>query len=295
MMSIQSPSSARARAKLVAVTAALGLAAITTGCATFDDLDPSWSATPPPYISGETLIYTDGRKLQVTAVKGWRVEMTDQEGTRWVRTRNPALPPTRWQSKSDHGIIELNVSETFLWPPVAGQKQEFVAHQKRVGKARSSQPERWSCKVDGAEEIAVVAGTFDAIRYTCTRQDMSGADPRIIHYAPLLGKIIRESDHKTELVARLPPFAAMPKSMRTKTKSHVQQVLENSPSGQTFSRQVGGGVSSSITISTTYKNESGQFCRRYTQLLSGNVSYGGHYPALACRDAKRRKWVIAGQ
>lgn len=261
-----------------------------TGCIADIPLDPDKDGRTPRYLPGEVLVYEDGYRLQVTGVDGWRVSLTDNKGTKWTRSRNPVLPilAAKWNGGRMSARLDLG-DKDFLWPPKRGDSATLTARLDHTPSG-TSVTETWNCQVQGGEYVTVPAGRFRAIRYHC-KIDGQATKSHDIHYAPDLGKIVRDSREPSGLLAVLPPYSAMSPATRRTVRAHVQSILENKPSGQMFSRRI-GSVTSHVTVTSTFRKDNGIYCRRFLHTLTGHHAVAGHYPALACRDPERKRWVI---
>jgi len=285
---------------------------ISYGCATTahssgPELGP---AQLPTYKVGTTFIYSDGAWETVTAVAPGMVTWTNHRGAISSGSPDFTYRAAKWQSRTGQGTRRYIVQKgllvrksTSLWPL---QKENAVSFtemgtwQQNADSARSYQTD-WSCRVEGAERVSVMAGEFDAWKIVCIRYSVPNSwgktraietktwyySPEIEHYVLMNSRYhYKNSSRRQELLAVLPPTDGIPADARLKMNQSFQQAMEFKKSGESLSWSAPqADVSGEIIPRGTFQLADDSYSRRYVQRLKlpdGQRIYYG----MAVRDSK---------
>lgn len=264
-------------------------------------------ASPPSYEVGSTFVYSDGRVDTVAGLKGDLVRWIRNDGTKFTAHRNFLLPWYYWQSEAESGTATLAGEPEVLWPRRTGREHRFSIKtmvQKSAGSdSLADWTEVWRCRFRGSEQVTVVAGRFETVKLTCSRDatDSRPALERTWHYAPDIGHYVRVTDassgsrkkQQTDLVAIRPSGETWPPIARAALGRAVEQALNSAKNGEERP-WTSSGVTTRVTIKPTsgFRELDGRRCRSFLQTWAG--SGGRHrYPGAACQDPSGR-WRIPG-
>ena len=261
----------------------------------------------PTYRPGSTFVYSDGRVETVVRQDGDRVRWRTSRGTVFTAYRNFVLPWATWVSTGEQGQSATMAEPDILWPLVPGKAASFtVTTTVRFGVRPDNVKEgveQWDCKVEKAERISVVAGTFDTLKVGCQRstQDSSPRLKRVWYYAPRIGHYVRindfsdaeEQDRHVEVVAIRPGGKGWPPAARAGLGWALQHALESMSTDEQIEWS-SSAIETRVTIrpSTRFERGDGKTCRNYLQIWSDPG--GRHsYPGTACREPSGR-WHVPG-
>jgi len=284
---------------------------ISYGCTTTPTRPgPYLAATPlPTYKVGTTFIYSDGAWETVTATAPGTVTWTNHHGVISSGSPDFTYRAVKWQSRTAQGTRQFTARKdlivpqsTSLWP----LKQANTASYSETGTWRrkeepaNSYREDWSCRVEGTEQVSVMAGDFDAWKIVCTRYsvpDASGTararetktwyySPEIQHYVLMISNYYYDRPtRRQELLAVLPSNHGIPVDARRKMNKSFQQAMEFKKSGESvWWSAPQATVSGEIIPKGTFQLADGSYSRRYVQRLNlpdGQRTYYG----MAVRDS----------
>jgi hypothetical protein len=285
------------------------------GCATVaQNSGPELEPTPlPAYKKGTTFVYSDGSWETVIDVTQGLVTWRDYRGKVYSGSADFSYQPIRWQTRTRQGERQFGPRKNLygkqalsLWPLRAGNSagySETGTWSKKGGKVNTYAAD-WSCDVAGTEQVAVLAGQFDAWKITCKRYSTPSIPSKAKvtelntwYYAPVIGHYVKTTrqyfsgkpSRRLELLAVLPPLEELSSKTRRQIKKSFQYAMEYKKSGE-IARWSGPEASGETVPQSTFKLEDGSFSRRYVQRL--RLSDGQHvYYGMAVRDS-RGDWVI---
>ena len=287
---------------LIAVLAA-------AGCSTLEGMPQGASITDMPPASlprpavGDRSYFSNGRRLEVTAVSGDSVDWKRSARHRYRAERNFLLPPSREESAKRITTSTLEAPVTSVWPLALGRDLDFFLRRTSTDKGSGERKEStryWSCDVDAAQRITVLAGSFDTYRIDCTRKTTSYKfrQRRIWYYAPEIERPVlrldyyrKERKRRLELTAFRPALSGLSKASLKDYRKRFQQVMEGAASGQPMAwRSERERASIVIEPLKTLQWPDGTFCRNYRQrvTIDGNTRTGA---GMVCRTAEGR-WRV---
>lgn len=254
------------------------------------DTPPRLSPAPlPTYRTGETFQFSRGRLESVAAVSGDNVVWQDERGDRERRNRDFIIEGDRWQAIPSYQAGRTS-GPGDLWPLAVGRTATFITPDAGGGHT-------WRCRVTGTLKADVPAGRFDAFRIRCVTGLRPGpVDERIWYFAPRLGHsvvyVLKHDGRVTrryDLIAAQPGLSRLGAAEKETYDSVFQKALETVRSGTPVrSTLMLAGHRLTVTPTATFREKSGQYCRRYVVTL-GNTH---PYPGIACRDGDG-VWRIA--
>lgn len=268
------------------------------------------SAPLPTYRVGTTFIYSDGAWETVTATTPEMVTWTNHRGAIFSGSPDFTYRAAKWQNRSGQGTRRYSAQKglfvrygTSLWPLKKANEARYLetGTWQRNEASRGSYQADWSCRVEGTERVAVMAGEFDAWKIVCVRYSAPNAwggsraketktwyySPEIEHYVLMTSRYHYDRpSRRKELLAVLPPNDGIPADARRKMSRSFQQAMEFKKSGESVSWSAPqAAVSGEIIPKGTFLLADGSYSRRYIERLKlpgGQRTYYG----MAFRDSK---------
>lgn len=275
------------------------------------------SAALPEYEEGDIYVYSDGSWEQVVAANRERVEWQNHYGNRSVGFPDFTYKRSEWQTSTRVGIRRFSQtsylfdeSTTTLWPLTMASKTRYDEDGKWIGKDGIERiyDSFWRCDVEDQERVKVAAGEFDTWRICCSRYRDSYSFPKsrareykTWYYAPAVEHwVLRTRDNRgikpdtrKELVAIIPDLkkiTATPQAL-VQVQQQFQEVLETTAENQTdLWIAAGGDTVITMTPGQGFTDDSGMFCRQYTQEVQ-TADLSRRYPGIGCRTADGN-WYI---
>ncbi|MCG8619924.1 MAG: hypothetical protein MI802_27205 [Desulfobacterales bacterium] len=203
----------------------------------------------PDHTAGTVFVYSNQAWEKVVGKKDDQMEWVDYRGYRTTRPMDFVYRPSAWENKKAHGTRSYHIQSgiifkkrTSLWPLKEGNQMEYWERN------RLSQPDGqtkryrylWNCKVDGTENVSVLAGEFDTYRiiarkyyppkgrrgYRLLETVTWYYAPSVAHYVKVVRKRHRKKNSEMELMAILPPIKQYNKSIRATLRKVFQSTLE---------------------------------------------------------------------
>ena len=239
--------------------------------------DKAGRAAGPLYEPGDAYAYTDGQVETVLSANDDRVEWQDAKGQRWSTDSDFTVPSRRSDPDAD-----VASRRAFTWPLRVGATAAYTVRTTATGRV-----EHWQCIVEGREQIAVVAGTFDSDKIVCRGDGPQGtAGSRTWYYAPAIGHYVRYVDEirSRDLVAVSPGELGWPPEARTGLAWAVSHALESEADGHAVPWQ-SNAVAARFVIEPGSKVDVGHSdqCRRFRQTRIAADTTKRVYPGVACR------------
>ncbi len=271
----------------------------------------------PQYQVGTKFVYSDGSWERVVSVNPDSVEWVNNKGYQYKGTPDFTYKPFQQKRKSQtlnrtfaHTSYLFTEPTTTLWPLAEGNETRFEEFTEKVTKRSLKESDNfWRCSVKGAEQISVVAGTFDTWKITCARYSNRWKYPsaksreyKTWYYAPDVQHwVLQVRDFtnrrptKTKiLVAVMPDIEKITQSndeLAQQIRGHFQTTLETKKTGvkTTWINQQSG-----LTVQTypkkVFKHTTGVFCRQYTQTFKKGAEVDRYF-GMACRN-EDGQWKI---
>lgn len=252
----------------------------------------------PSYIRGTEFVYQNGEIDRVESVKTGEVKWRRSNGEFAIADPNFLLPRKYWETPTRRGKAVVTGGDQPVWPGKAKETKSYVTVKTVIERADESSmknaEESWSCTNEGVGRLTVQAGTFDTVRFVCTRTDGNAQKParRVWHYAPDIRHFVRldefTSDSPTarrrELVAVRPGALKWPPVARAALEQRLIATLDKTPVGGAANWR-SSGIATDVTVKVTaeFFDPMGRRCRRYIQTWSER-SRERQYPGVACRD-----------
>jgi peptidoglycan hydrolase-like protein with peptidoglycan-binding domain len=240
----------------------------------------------PLYEPGDAYVYTDGQVETVLSTRENRVTWQDAKSQQWSTDSDFTVPTRR--SDPDADVASLR---PFTWPLRVGATASYA-----VKTAASDHLYHWQCVVEGREQTAVVAGTFDSYKIVCRHDDdpPGTASSRTWYFAPAIGHYVRYVDNgangarSRDLVAVSPGELGWPPEARTGLEWAVSHALDAEPDGQAVPWQ-SSAVAARFVIEPGSRVDVGQSgeCRRFKQTRIAADATKRIYPGVACRVQSR--------
>ena len=260
----------------------------------------------PIYTLGDSFVWSSGFVDRVTRVGADNVVWRSTDGTAYTAFRSFAAPPLEWQTDSVEGSSKIGIDPIEIWPLAKGQKIEFEvlrASRKQGQDTVSETTETWNCSRTGDETTDVPAGRFETIIVTCIRTPAPNGSwrKRVWYYAPAVRHYVRRDSFdatgrrlRIRLVSLRPAWRDWPPAARAGLDWAIQDTLSSGENG--IGVEWGSsGVSTKLTIlpGVEFMARNGGRCRKYalvqTQPVTPRV-----YPAIACWDQAKTKWLVPG-
>lgn len=214
------------------------------------------------YEPGDAYAYSDGQVETVLSTSEKSVTWQDAAGRQWSADPDFTVPTRR--SDPDADVASLH---PFTWPLRVGATASYT-----VKTATSDHVEHWQCVVEGREQTAVMAGTFDSDKIVCRSADdpSNEAASRTWYYAPAIGHYVRYVDtgangaRSRDLVAVSPGELGWPPEARTGLEWAVSHALDGDSGGQAVPWQ-SSAVAARFIIEPGSRVDVGQSaeCRRF--------------------------------
>ncbi len=240
----------------------------------------------PFYEPGDAYVYTDGQVETVLSTSESRVTWHDAKGEQWSADFDFTVPTRRSDPEADVASLQ-----SFKWPLRVGARASYT-----VKTAASDHVGHWQCVVEGREQTAVVAGTFDSYKIVCRQGDdpLGTAASRTWYYAPAIGHYVRYVDNAAndgrsrDLVAVSPGEMGWPPEARTGLEWAVSHALDAQPGTQAVPWQ-SSAVAARFVIEPGSEVDVGQSgeCRRFKQTRIAADTTKRVYPGVACRVQSR--------
>lgn len=261
----------------------------------------------PIYQAGSRYVYADGEVRTVISVDDGLVTWQSNRDGYSVSRNNFLVPSLSWASSETSGKRSLNEAAGDLWPRDGGKEIAFTTTALVEYKTRpddgSELSETWHCRVGGAKQTTVPAGTFQTREITCDGLDEPDGTSRqrTWQYAPEIGHYVSYEEtggshpaaRRSELLAIVPSTADWPPVAQAGLGWALEHALETSAPGERTD-WTSSAVDVDVTIEPGPTVSSGEHetCRTFTQIWS---QPGGRqiYPGLSCREAAGR-WIIPG-
>lgn len=286
---------------------ACGLAA--GGCSTLEGIPQGSAITDmapaglPRLVAGDRSYFANGRRLEVTGVSGDSIEWKRTSQHRYRADRNFLLPAAFEENAKRRTTSTLEAPVSQIWPLALGRELNFFLRRASIDKASGERREStsyWSCEVDAAQRINVLAGSFDTYRVDCTRKTASYKfrQRRIWYYAPEIEQPVLRLDYyrkdrkrRLELTAFRPALVGLSKTSLRDYRKRFQQVMESAASGETtLWKSSRGHARIVLQPMKTLQWPDGTFCRNYRQrvTIDGAARTGA---GMVCRAADGR-WKV---
>ncbi len=262
------------------------------------------AAQMPSYMSGDKFYFSSGLSHKVTGGGNGQVKWLTSSKRTFTTSANIFAPEIYLESRLREYAKSTPASANAIWPLVVGKEATFVTDIKSVSKVNGregSYSQKWSCSVDGTENIRVLAGSFNTFRVACKRNSITGRrkwrQTITYYYAPEINHYVlrenRRSGKKTarrELTAVRPGMGLLSEEAARGFRRAFQEALENKNSGEAASyRDPKTNVAATITPVQTFRATNGKFCRNYKQVITQGAM-SKTYAGVACREGKR-KWL----
>jgi len=240
------------------------------------------------YGLGDSSRFTDGTTDTVTSAEPAEVHWRDNSGT-FVTARDTLLPAIAWTTPTSRGERRIGGGSNLLFPLQTGTSVRFTATRTVTpasGGAAVTTSEDWSCRVAGAAQTLVPAGSFTTWQVNCgmtLQPDTGGAGmlQRTFYYAPDIGFYVRRDDTVGDGPTRVIELAdyrsaepALPQSALRQRSAGIQQALEHEASGQSTAwTDAMSGDSGEVRLSDTRHSEKYGWCRDFAEDIraSGRV------------------------
>jgi hypothetical protein len=263
----------------------------------------------PAYKAGTTFIYSDGAWETVTATSPGMVTWINHRGVTSSGSPDFTYRAAKWQGRTAQGTRQFTARKYLmveqsasLWPLKHANAASYseTGSWQRKGEPANFYLADWSCRVEGTEQVSVMAGEFDAWKIVCTRYSVPGAtgtararetktwyySPEIEHYVLMTSSYYYDRpSRRQELLAVLPPNDGIPIDARRKMSKSFQLAMEFKKSGESVLWSgPQAAVSGEIIPKGTFKLADGSYSRRYVHRL--NLPEGQRtYYGMAVRDS----------
>ncbi len=262
--------------------------------------------TQPIYTLGDAFVWSSGHVDRVARVGADNVVWRSTDGTGRTAFRSFAAPPIEWQTGSMEGSSKMGIGPLEIWPLKTGMKIEFEVlntSRKLEQETVSEAVETWGCSRGQDRTIDVPAGRFETIVVTCIRKPVPNGSwrKRVWYYAPAVRHYVRRDTfdaagarRRIRLVSLRPAWRDWPPAARAGLDWAVQDTLTTGVKGVGV-EWGSSGVSTKLTIvpGMEFKARGDRRCRKYaliqTQPMAPRV-----YPAIACWDPEKAKWLVPG-
>ncbi len=260
----------------------------------------------PLYTLGDAFVWSSGHVDRVVRVGADNVVWRSTDGTGRTAFRSFTMPPLAWQTASAEGSAKVGINPLDAWPLQPGVEVAFeVASSSRdlSQEAASEIVESWRCGRGQDRMIDVPAGRFATQVVTCTRTPAPNGSwqKRTWYYAPAVRHYVRRDSFdaagrrlRIRLVSLRPAWRDWPPAARAGLDWAIQDTLSNGEQG--IGVEWGSsGVSTKLIIvpGAELKARDDRRCRRYA-LIQGEPMAPRVYPAIACWDPDKGKWLVPG-
>jgi hypothetical protein len=260
----------------------------------------------PVYTLGDAFVWSSGQADSVVRVGADNVVWRSSDGTGRTAYRSFTAPPVEWQSNSEEGSAKIEIDPLLTWPLEAGAgiRFEVVSSRAKPGQSKPRESvETWSCRRTGEKTITVPAGRFETILVSCSRKPGPKGEwrKRIWYYAPAVRHFVRRDSfdaagrrRRIRLVSLRPGWKDWPPAARTGLDWAIQDTLTNGAKG--IGVEWGSsGVGTKLTIlpGLTFTAKGKRRCRKFALVQAAPMA-PRVFPAIACWDAKRSKWLVPG-
>jgi peptidoglycan hydrolase-like protein with peptidoglycan-binding domain len=260
----------------------------------------------PIYTLGDAFVWSSAHVDRVVRVGADNVVWRSTDGTGHTALRSFAVPPLEWQTESAEGSSKIGVDPLETWPLGAGAKIEFEVFNtsRDLGQETVSEAvETWRCSRSKDRTIDVPAGRFETIVVTCIRDPVPNGSwrKRVWYYAPAVRHYIRRDSFdaadrrlRIRLVSLRPAWKDWPPAARAGLDWAIQDTLTTGENG--IGVEWGSsGVSTKLTIvpGMEFKAMGDRRCRKYALIQTQPMALRV-YPAIACWDPEKAKWLVPG-
>ena len=271
-----------------------------------DIFSAEYGDTQPIYTLGDAFVWSSGHVDRVARVGADNVVWRSTDGTGYTAFRSFAAPPVEWQTESTEGASKMGLGPLEIWPLDAGAKIEFEVSstsRKQGQETVSEATETWRCSRVRDETIDVPAGRFETFVVTCVRTPAPNGSwrKRVWYYAPAVRHFVRRDSfdatgrrRRIRLVSLRPAWRDWPPAARAGLDWAIQDTLSTGQKG--IGVEWGSsGVGTKLTIlpGMEFTARGDRRCRKYaliqTQPMAPRV-----YPAIACWDQAKAKWLVPG-
>ncbi len=270
-----------------------------TFSADFGDIEPL-------YTLGDAFVWSSGHVDRVVRVGADNVVWRSTDGTGRTAHRNFAAPALEWQTESAEGSSKFGINPLEAWPLETGAEIEFEVLSTRRELNQESvreEAETWRCERGQDRMIDVPAGRFATHVVTCTRTPAPNGSwkTRTWYYAPAVRHYVRRDSFdaggrrlRIRLVSLRPAWRDWPPAARAGLDWAVQDTLSNGETGVGV-EWGSSGVSTKLMIvpGMEFTAKGDRRCRKYA-LIQGQPMAPRVYPAIACWDPAKSKWLVPG-
>lgn len=258
--------------------------------------------------AGTRFVYSGNEIHTITRVEGAKVRWETNLGDRYTTGPYFGLPETEWRTGNWKGTATSTLPPEISWPPSRGMNLHFDVASEEWNEAEGEgarhhvSDSSWSCRNEGASRVNVPAGSFEADRIVCERSPApAGAwQKRVWYYVPAIGHFVRREDFDgaglelgtLELIALVPGIESP--TLQKGLQGAVQDALDRNETGEsTVWRNPVGDGAYEIRVNGLSDGPDGAICRSYSIERDGEME-DREYPAMACRGAGTRRWIIPG-
>lgn len=271
-----------------------------------DLFSAEYGDTQPIYTLGDAFVWSSGHVDRVVRVGADNVVWRSTDGTGHTAFRSFAAPPIEWQTESMEGSSKMGTGPLEIWPLEAGAKTEFevVNTSRKLGEETLSEGvETWRCSRSQDRTIDVPAGRFETIVVTCIRDPAPNGSwrKRVWYYAPAVRHYIRRDSfdsaggrRRIRLVSLRPAWKDWPPAARAGLDWAIQDTLTAGAKGVGV-EWGSSGVSTKLTIvpGMKFTARGNRRCRKYALIQTQPMALRV-YPAIACWDPEKAKWLVPG-
>jgi surface antigen len=259
-------------------------------------LSDAISAPLPAYGAGDSYTFDNGVTDRVVEAGSTDVRWRSSDGTTFVTTRNPMLPPVIVQA-SDSREEHHFVPPASFFPLRTGNTVMFLVSASTFQRSGQNtvRNQQWRCTVGKPARVSVEAGTFDTYEVTCSAFDMTSGrrDTHRYFYAPDIGFYVRREDASNgqppqvavleRYTAGSPPLTDS--ALRLRVEGIQKALSGKSGAPPTTWQDAATGASGQIRPLGTVEGKAGATCREFRE---GIDAYGRHYRlrGTACREGE---------
>ncbi len=249
---------------------------------------------------GDRRYFSNGRRERVIGTEDGLVTWRRSGSTHYVSDRNFIIPESYKESSGRTTTHQIEGDPAQLWPMQVGVSGRFIARRTATDKetgARKTTRRDWSCQVDKAERITVIAGVFDVLRVRCSLSDEMGKfkKRRYWYYAPDIEQVVLQIETRRSKVPKRLELAAfrpaIPEAVAVEYRQFFQEVMESRPSGKSVGWEATGkDLRIDVMPTRTLRLVDNTFCRNYRMTLH-MVDAIRQGAGMVCRDEKGR-WRV---